>query len=113
VLLVISRTNGCDYCMAAHSMIAEKESKVPGNVLAAIRGNRPIRDAKLAALATFVEAMVESRGLPLASEARAFLAAGYSERQILEIVLAIAVKTLSDYSNQRWLGSFERFGGVS
>lgn len=43
--------------------------------------------------------MVAKRGLPDRSEVDAFLAAGYSERQILEIVLAIAVKTLSNYAN--------------
>lgn len=99
VFLVISRQNGCNYCVAAHSMIAEKKSRVPGNVLAALREGQPLPDPKLAALADFTEAMVESRGSPLKSEAKAFLAAGYSERQILEIVLAIAVKTMSNYAN--------------
>lgn len=99
VFLTISRLNGCGYCMAAHSMIARKKSMVPGDTLAAVREDRPISDKKLAALAAFTETMVESRGLPLRAEAKAFLAAGYTERQILEIVLAIAVKTLSNYAN--------------
>jgi len=43
--------------------------------------------------------MVAKRGLPDSSDVDAFLAAGYSERQILEVVLAIAVKTLSNYTN--------------
>ncbi len=43
--------------------------------------------------------MVADRGLPKRADVEAFLAAGYSERQILEIVLAIAVKTLSNYAN--------------
>lgn len=99
VFLTISRANGCDYCMAAHSMIAAKKSGVPAPVLAAVREGRDIPDAKLSALAAFTEAMVSSRGMPLASELRNFAAAGYSQRQVLEIVLAIAVKTLSNYSN--------------
>ncbi len=99
VFLVISRFNGCGYCMAAHSMIAEKKSGVPADALAAIRAGRQIPDARLDALATFTETMVRSRGLPSSAEAAAFLAAGYSKQQILEIVLAIAVKTLSNYSN--------------
>lgn len=99
VFLVISRLNGCEYCMAAHSMLAEKKSGVPADALAAIRTGRPIPDARLAALATFTETMVRSRGLPSSADAEAFLAAGYSKQQILEIVLAIAVKTLSNYSN--------------
>jgi alkylhydroperoxidase family enzyme len=43
--------------------------------------------------------MVEKSGLPSRSDVETFLAAGYSERQLLEIVLAIAVKTLSNYAN--------------
>jgi len=43
--------------------------------------------------------MVVKRGLPDTADVNAFLGAGYSERQILEIVLAIAVKTLSNYAN--------------
>jgi hypothetical protein len=37
--------------------------------------------------------------LPGRADVEAFLASGYSEQQILEIVLAIAVKTLSNYAN--------------
>lgn len=99
VFLVISRFNGCGYCTAAHSMLAEKKSGVPADALAAIRAARPIPDARLEALATFTETMVRSRGLPSSADAEAFLAAGYGKQQILEVVLAIAVKTLSNYSN--------------
>jgi len=99
VFLVISRFNGCSYCMAAHSMLAAMKSKVPADTLEAIRSGTPIPDPKLAALAAFTERMVESRGLPDRADAEAFLAAGYTDRHILEIVLAIAVKTLSNYSN--------------
>jgi alkylhydroperoxidase family enzyme len=43
--------------------------------------------------------MVAKRGLPAPADVHAFINAGYDERRILEIVLAIAVKTLSNYSN--------------
>ena len=99
VFLTISRANGCAYCMAAHSMLAEKKSGLAAEVTAAIRDDRPISDPKLAALSTFTRTMVEKRGLIARADAEPFLGAGYSERQMLEIVLAIAVKTLSNYSN--------------
>lgn len=99
VLLTISRENGCTYCVAAHSFVADKMSGVPTAITDAIRDNTPLPDAKLAALHTFTRVMTISRGLPGAADVGAFIAAGYSERQILEIVLAIAVKTLSNYSN--------------
>ncbi|KDP87201.1 alkylhydroperoxidase [Cupriavidus sp. SK-3] len=99
VLLTISRLNECDYCMAAHSMIAEAVSKTPAQAIEAIREDRPIDDAKLRALATFTALMVDSRGRPTDQDVQAFLAAGYSERHVLEVILAIAVKTLSNYAN--------------
>ncbi|MGU2420468.1 carboxymuconolactone decarboxylase family protein [Burkholderia cenocepacia] len=99
VFLVISRINECTYCMAAHSMIAKAVSKVPADVIEAIRSDTPIDEAKLAALASFTRTMVVSRGNPTPDELNAFLAAGYSERTVLEIILAIAVKTISNYSN--------------
>lgn len=99
VFLAISRENGCAYCMGAHSMLAEKASRVPGDVLAAIREDRAIPDEKLAKLAGFTRIMFRTRGLPRESDVKAFLDAGYKEQHILQIILALAVKTLSNYSN--------------
>lgn len=99
VFLTISRTNGCHYCVAAHSFIADQMSKVPSAVTDAIRDGREIPDAKLGALSAFTRTLVETRGLPTHRDVDGFLSAGYSERQVLEIILAIAVKTLSNYSN--------------
>lgn len=99
VFLAISRENGCTYCVAAHSFIADKMSGVPAPVTDAIRDGRRIADPKLAALHDFARLMVQKRGLPSTADVAAFLAAGYSEKQVLEIVLAIAVKTLSNYAN--------------
>lgn len=99
VFLSISRENGCHYCMAAHSFVADHISKVPMPVTDAIRDGVPIPDAKLAALSAFTVKMVISRGQPSRRDVESFLAAGYSERHVLEIILAIAVKTLSNYAN--------------
>lgn len=99
VFLTISRVNGCSYCMAAHSVIADKYSMVPIEVTNAVRDDTSIADPKLAALSGFTKIMVEKRGLPSKADVEHFLGAGYSERHTLEIVLAIAVKTLSNYSN--------------
>jgi uncharacterized peroxidase-related enzyme len=99
VFLAISGFNGCGYCMAAHSMIADKMSKVPERALAALRAGEPIPDARLEALRRFTVHMVESRGNPTEDEVAAFREAGFDARHISGIILAIAVKTLSNYSN--------------
>lgn len=99
IFLMISRWNACHYCMAAHSFVADKMSKVPVDVTDAIRDGRPVADGKLRALAGFVETMLETRGRPTDADARAFFAAGYSEKNILGVILAISVKTISNYTN--------------
>lgn len=99
VFLTISRGNGCEYCVAAHSFLADKASGVPVAVTDAIREGAPIPDARLAALSAFTEVLRATRGLPSETDVRTFLAAGFSEKHILAILLALAVKTLSNYAN--------------
>jgi uncharacterized peroxidase-related enzyme len=99
VFLTISRFNGCDYCVAAHSMIADKKSKVPQDSLAALRAGHKLPDTRLEALRAFTATMVESRGNPTEADVAAFREAGFEERHILAIILSLAVKTLSNYTN--------------
>lgn len=99
VFLAVSEVNGCNYCTAAHSMIADKKSGVPADVLKAIRGRSPIPDARLAALYLFTIEMVRTHGRPPQSAIESFFAAGFSQHQFLYIILAISVKTLSNFSN--------------
>jgi uncharacterized peroxidase-related enzyme len=99
VFLTISEGNGCDYCTAAHSMLAVHVSKLSEAHTQALRDGKPLSDAKLEALRKFTHHMWETRGLPTKAEAEAFKAAGYSDMHILEIILALAVKTISNYAN--------------
>jgi uncharacterized peroxidase-related enzyme len=99
VLITISRENGCDYCVAAHSFIADNMSKVPEAVTDALRAGETPPDDKLAALSKFTRVMVETRGWPDKVDAKAFLDAGYEEMHMLGVVLALSVKTISNYSN--------------
>jgi len=99
VFLAISHENGCEYCMSAHSMIADKMSGVPANILEAIRKDEPVPDPEFAALCQFSKIVVRKRGFLLQNEIDDFINAGFTERHVLEVVLAVAVKTLSNYSN--------------
>lgn len=99
VFVTISVLNGCEYCTTVHSFIADNMSKVPAEVTDAIRNEEEIPDAKLSALSEFTKVMFHKRGNPDQEETQAFLAAGFQEKQILEIILALAVKTLSNYAN--------------
>jgi len=99
IFLIISRENGCDYCVAAHSTLADTVSAVPEPVTEAIRSRAVIPDAKLESLSDFVQVMLNSRGNPSEQDLGRFLNTGYSEKQVLEVVLAISIKTLSNYGN--------------
>lgn len=99
VFLTISKENGCTYCVAAHSLIADNMSNLATDVTDAIRDDLAIADRKLAALNVFTKVMHLTRGLPEQTDVKAFLAAGYSERNILDIVTAMAVKTMSNVTN--------------
>ncbi len=98
LLLTVSRYHECDYCMAAHSMTG-RMTGVPDAVIAALREDRPIDDPKLEALRRFTRAMIEHRGWVDEATQQAFLDAGYNPPQMLEVILAIAMKTLSNYTN--------------
>lgn len=98
LLLTVSRENGCEYCMAAYSMTALR-TRTPKPVVDAIRNDEPIAEPRLAALYKFCQTMVRERGWASSEDVDAFLAAGFTKAQVLEVVLAIALKTLSNYVN--------------
>ncbi len=99
LFLTISRENFCTYCVAAHSFVADAMTKVPVEITDAIRSDAEIQDEKLEALRHFAATMVRTRGNPGESDATEFLGAGFTEQHILGVILAISVKTLSNYSN--------------
>lgn len=99
VLLAASVENGCEFCVAAHSMIARKMAKAPDAVVDALRNRTTLPDTRLEALATFTRLMVKERGWVVGAPLQAFLKAGFTHQQALEVVLGVAMKTLSNYTN--------------
>lgn len=99
VLIATSVENGCDYCVAAHSLVAKHMLKVDAAIIDALRKKTVLEDAKLQALAVFTRAVVEHRGVVRGQVLNDFLAAGYSKQQVLEVILGVAMKTLSNYAN--------------
>ncbi len=98
VLMTSNRLNGCTYCMAAHTSISQMTG-VPGDVVAALRNDTPISDAKLEALRQFAIVIVETRGWPREDQIDAFLDAGYTKQNILEVILGTSMKVMSNYTN--------------
>lgn len=99
ILLAASVENGCEFCVAAHSMTAKRMAKVPEDVVEAIRESQTLPDARLNALVQFTRQMVVNRGWMEEQQVQAFLDAGFTGQNALEVVLAVAMKTLSNYAN--------------
>lgn len=99
VMLAISEANGCGYCMAAHSTVAEKMAEVPSDVVEALREGREPENAKYAALVRFAKAILANEGWVPEAEQQAFLDAGYGQREVLDVITIVALKTLSNYTN--------------
>lgn len=98
LFLVISRENRCEYCVAAHSRNAS-HMKLPEEIIEAIRNNTELPDTKLNILAKTTGKLVKSRGFISNETTLQFIDAGYSKAQLLEIILAIGIKLVSNYSN--------------
>ncbi len=98
VLLSISRYRNCTYCLAAHGTIA-KMQKIPTEIIDAVYYNQPLADSKLEVLRSFTRTVLEVDGWADPSTLQAFYQAGYQKQHVLEVVLAISFKTLSNYVN--------------
>ena len=98
VLISTSVENGCTYCVAAHSTISGMEG-VPADVVTALRDGTPLPTARLEALRTFTLAVVTKRGWVEDADLQAFFAAGFEEAHVLDVILGVGLKTLSNYTN--------------
>ena len=90
--------NECHYCMAGHTKLSAMQ-KIDDAVVQAIRAGNPIADTKLEALHVFTTTVVRERGFASDAAIDAFLAAGYTRRNLLEVVLGVGTKVLSNYTN--------------
>lgn len=97
VLLAVSVENKGSYCTAAHSTAAKVLAHVPSEVISAVRNGQLVHDPKLNALVALTREIVRGRGYIDAETFQAFIAVGYRQEQIIEILLGVAVKTISNY----------------
>lgn len=98
VYLTANFENECNYCVPWHSMLAKRVG-LPANAIDALRSGARLSDNKLEALRTFTRTLIANRGKATEAELQSFFAAGYSDVQTLEVVLGLAVKLMSNYTN--------------
>jgi len=94
----INVEHACHYCVPAHTGIA-KMMKVDDAITEALRNETPLENAKLEALRTMTLTIVRNRGHVSQEELEAFYNAGYGETQVLEIILGVSQKVISNYTN--------------
>lgn len=94
----INVEHACHYCVPAHTGIA-KSMKVSDDVSNALRDEKPLPTAKLEALRDFTLAMVRQRGELQDKQVQDFYAAGYTQQNVLEVILGLSQKVMSNYTN--------------
>ncbi|GHA18848.1 hypothetical protein GCM10008090_30600 [Arenicella chitinivorans] len=88
----------CKFCVPAHTAIAHS-MKVDPAITDALRNQAPLPTAKLQALHDFTLAMVRERGNVSDEQMETFFAAGYSQKQVIEVILGLSQKVISNYVN--------------
>ncbi len=99
IALAIAELNGCGYCLSAHTYLGKHLARLDDAEITANRSgasNDPVADAAV----RFAAAVAGQRGHVGDAEVQAVKAAGYSDAQIVEIVLHVALNTWTNYMNE-------------
>lgn len=99
IALAVAEHNGCSYCLSAHSYLGKNLAKLDDAELAAAREGGS-NDPKAAAAVRFAVRVAHERGHVSDADLEAVRTAGYSDAQVLEIVLHVALNTLTNYVNE-------------
>ncbi|VVM43101.1 hypothetical protein PS662_00400 [Pseudomonas fluorescens] len=92
IFLATSQVNGCDYCLAAHTLFAGKAGLSAQDILSA-------RNGQLDAFATLARQITESRGHLSSEQIEAARAAGINDSKLIEVIAHVASQTLTNYLN--------------
>jgi len=99
VQITAAAVHACGFCVAGHTAIAYKKAKLDEDAVNALRALRPVADSRLQAVAVFTRAVIRSRGAVTDAEFEAFVAAGFSQANALEVVLGVSLATLCNFGN--------------
>jgi uncharacterized peroxidase-related enzyme len=96
--LTVAEANGCAYCLSAHTYLGRNVNRLDD---AELEANRQARssDPKAEAALGFAARLVETRGHVTAADVEAVKAAGHDDAAVVEIVLHVALNTLTNYVN--------------
>jgi uncharacterized peroxidase-related enzyme len=99
IALTVAEQNGCDYCLSAHTYLGRNVAKLDDAEITANR-NGSSNDVRAAAAVRFAAQVVRSRGHVADADLQAVRAAGFADAEIIDIVLAVALNTFTNYVNE-------------
>jgi uncharacterized peroxidase-related enzyme len=99
IAMLVAELNRCDYCLSAHHYLGKNVAKLADDELALNRDGVS-GDPKATAALRFARALVLQRGSVTPAEVAAVKAAGHSDAQLVEIILHVAINTLTNYVNK-------------
>ena len=99
IALAVAEVNGCDYCLSAHTYLGKNLAKLSDAEIAASRDGIST-DSKADAAVRFAVKLVKARGHVSDIDVQAVKKAGYNDAQVIEIVLHVALNTLTNYVNE-------------
>jgi AhpD family alkylhydroperoxidase len=89
----------CHYCVAMHSTMLAAQN-APEELVTDLREKKPLSDPRLEAMRQFTLAVIDTHGQVARNDMDSFFAAGYTQRNALEVVMGIGVYTMSTYANR-------------
>jgi uncharacterized peroxidase-related enzyme len=98
IALAIAEFNRCGYCLAAHSYLGKNMAKLDDAEIAANRSGSS-SDPKADAAVRFAVNVAQERGRVSDIVVQAVKTAGYSDAEVMEIILHVALNTLTNYVN--------------
>jgi uncharacterized peroxidase-related enzyme len=99
IAIAVAEINGCGYCLSAHTYLGKNIAKLDDAEITANR-NGASNDPKADAAVRFAARIVRERGHVTDADVSAVKTAGYDDAEIVEIVLHVALNTLTNYVNE-------------
>ena len=99
IALAIAEINACGYCLAAHTYLGKNVAKLDDAEIAANR-NGVSNDPKADAAVRFAATVALERGHVSDAAVRDVKDAGYTDAEVMEIVVHVALNTLTNYVNE-------------
>ena len=99
IALAVAEVNGCDYCLSAHTYLGKNLAKLDDAEITANR-NGASNDPKADAAVRFAAKIVRERGQVSPADLATVKLAGYTDAQVLEIIMHVAINTFTNYANE-------------